>query len=88
MAVPAAQALIAAGGEAVVLVGELAVDPDAQVGALEKEGVRNSIANLHGFPFVAEAVADGLLSLSGAWVDIGPGKLYALNPGTDVFEEV
>ena len=61
---------------------------DAQVGALEKEGVRNSIANLHGFPFVAEAVADGLLSLSGAWVDIGPGKLYALNPGTDVFEEV
>ena len=49
--------------------------------------MRHSLDNLAGFPFVEEAVKDGLLSLHGAWVDIAQGKLYALNPETDRFAE-
>lgn len=45
-------------------------DPDAQRTALEKEGVQVSLENLLGYPFVAEAVEDGRLSLHGLWTDI------------------
>lgn len=46
---------------------------------LEKEAVRVSLTNLHGFPFVAKAIADGMLTLHGAWIDIGTGKLEVLD---------
>ena len=39
-----------------------------------------------GYPFVAEAVEAGALSLHGLWHDIGPGALYALNPESGAFE--
>ncbi|MGG7566659.1 carbonic anhydrase [Rhodovulum sp. DZ06] len=55
---------------------------------LEQHGVRHSLENLMGFPFVAEAVRDGLVSLHGAWMDIGSGKLHALDPQADMFREV
>ncbi|MFT4794963.1 MAG: carbonic anhydrase [Paracoccaceae bacterium] len=60
--------------------------PD-QLQSLEKHAVRHSLDNLAGFPFVEEAVKDGLLSLHGAWVDIAKGKLYTLNPESDRFVE-
>jgi carbonic anhydrase len=56
--------------------------------ALEKDAVRHSLDNLAGFPFVSEAVRGGLLSLHGAWVDIGAGKLFSLDPQDDRFVEV
>jgi carbonic anhydrase len=58
-----------------------------QLVSLEKHAVRHSLDNLAGFPFVADAVKDGLLSLHGAWVDIAQGKLYTLDPGVDRFVE-
>lgn len=44
--------------------------------ALEKEAVLVSLRNLEGFPFVAEAVEAGILSLHGLWTDIGEGGLH------------
>ena len=44
--------------------------------------------NLLTFPFVAEAVAAGELSLHGAWHDFGTGTLLAYNPDTDSFEKI
>ena len=50
----------------------------AQQAALEREGVRVSLDNLLSFPFVAEAVRDGRLTLHGAFLDIGTGDLHVL----------
>lgn len=46
--------------------------------AMELEAVRVSLANLMTFPFVAERVADGRLSLRGAWFAIRGGELHVL----------
>lgn len=59
-----------------------------RVGRLEKQAVRHSLDNLAGFPFVAEAVEQGLLSLHGAWVDIGKGALWTLDRATNSFNPV
>ena len=48
---------------------------------LEHEAVRTSLGNLSTFPFVKEAVDAGLLTLHGAWIDIGEGEMHGL--GTD-----
>ena len=53
--------------------------PDAeQVHALELMAVRVSLDNLMTFPFVADAVAAGELSLHGLWHDIRDGELLML----------
>jgi carbonic anhydrase len=51
--------------------------------ALEQEAVLISIANLNGFPFVKQAIDDGMLSIHGLWTDIGEGSLhqYIVNEG-------
>ncbi len=56
-----------------------AADPalDAQH-ALELAVIRVSLANLRGFPFVAEAQAAGRLTLAGAHFSIASGKLELL----------
>lgn len=50
-------------------------DPAARRAALEHEAVRVSLRNLATFPFVREAVAAGVLTLHGAFVEIGTGAL-------------
>ena len=55
-------------------------DEGARLRALEKEAVRVSLHNLLSFPFVAERVGDGRLSLHGMWVDIASGALEVLGP--------
>ena len=47
---------------------------------LEKEAVLVSLENLMTFPFVAEAVEGGVLTLHGLWNDIGEGGLEAYVP--------
>ena len=55
---------------------------------LEHEAVRTSLLNLETFPFVREAVENGLLSLHGAWIDIGEGEMYGLSRENGGFEKV
>ena len=50
-------------------------DPEARKAALEQEAVLTSLRNLESFPFVAEALAAGVLTLHGVFVEIGTGAL-------------
>jgi carbonic anhydrase len=50
-------------------VADLENDEDRQT-ALEKEGIHLSLENLLGYPFVAEAVDAGRLTLHGLWTDL------------------
>ena len=59
--------------------------PDAQQQAGEHEAVRISLANLMTFPWVAEAVAEGRLTLRGAHFGVATGRLMLLDPATDSF---
>lgn len=59
-----------------------------QRAALEKQAVIVSLHNLMTFPFVAEAVQSGKLSLHGLWTDIGEGSLEFFDPSTNGFARV
>jgi carbonic anhydrase len=63
-------------------------DPQARHRAMERAGVRLSLARLMEFPFVAERVRDGRLTLHGARFGIADGKLEVLDPGSGMFAEV
>ena len=54
----------------------------AQKSALERESVLVSLANLETFPFVTDAQAAGMLTLHGAFFDIGTGELHAWQAGS------
>jgi len=55
---------------------------------MSRRSVVQSLHNLLSFPFIADAVAGGTLSLHGAWNDFGSGTLLAYNPETDGFDPV
>lgn len=52
-----------------VRVADIASPEDRQT-ALEKEGIQISLENLLSYPFVAEAVNSGAVSLHGLWTDL------------------
>lgn len=54
---------------------------DATCEVMEKFSVIHSIANLRGFPFVAEAEDAGRVTLHGAWFGIESGRLELLSDG-------
>ena len=56
--------------------------------ALEKEGVRVSLRNLMGYPFVKEAIEAEKLSLHGLWTDITNMDLETLDGGIHRFTPV
>lgn len=68
-------------------VAEIA-DPGEQAGALEKLGILNSLENLMTFPFVAEAVERGALTMHGVWTDISLGTLSTYDPNADDFIQI
>jgi carbonic anhydrase len=53
--------------------------------ALEREGVKVSLANLSTFPCVQILEGKGRLALHGAYFDISSGKLSVLNEATGDF---
>ena len=52
---------------------------------LEEEAIRQSVANLRTFPFVAEREAAGNLSILGCHFSIAEGCLYVLDEAEDEF---
>jgi carbonic anhydrase len=58
------------------------------VAALEREGVKASLANLRTFPCIQILEGKGRVALYGAHFDIATGALSVLNEGTGVFVEV
>lgn len=63
-------------------------DKAEQVRQLEKKAVVISLENLMSFPFIADAAADGSLTLHGLWTDIGEGTLEYYVPETGEFTHV
>lgn len=58
------------------------------VAALEREGVKASLANLRTFPCIRILEGRGRVALHGAHFDIASGALSVLNEGTGEFVEV
>ena len=65
------------GKPALVAAGEA---PEGRLERIEVEVVRLSLANLVTFPWIAEAVAAGRLSLQGYWFDVHTGVLASVGP--------
>ena len=63
-------------------------DDATRIRALEKASILHSLNNLLDYPFVAEAVKAGRLSLHGLWHDIGTGQLYAYDSEAGEFVAV
>lgn len=63
-------------------------DDEEQARALERQSVLASLSNLMTFPFIAEAVDAGSLSLHGLWTDIGEGGLEYYDPKLERFIKV
>lgn len=80
-------ALIKPVRDQVMMAYKIAPDMDPQR-ALEQAAIRQSIANLRTFPFVAGRERDGALKLHGAYFDIADGILRLLDHQTDKFEPV
>lgn len=55
---------------------------------LEEVGIRQSLANLRSFPFVAEREAKGEVTILGCHFSIGEGQLYLLDEAEDSFHPV
>ncbi len=53
---------------------------------MEFASVRQSLVNLMTFPFIRERVADGRLTLHGAWFDIASGELRVFDPASARFQ--
>ncbi len=56
--------------------------------ALEREGIKTSLANLRTFPCIQILEGKGRIQLHGAYFDISSGTLEALNPATGDFVAV
>ena len=61
-------------------VAERVADPAERKAALEREAVLVSLRNLATFPFVLRAVDSGVLTLHGAFIEIGTGTLMVRGP--------
>ncbi len=73
---------------AVAMVADDPGEGPARQRTLEFESIRQSLANVRTFPWVAAAEAAGTLRLHGAWFDIGTGELHALDQGNGAFVAV
>jgi len=60
-------------------------DPEEQVRQLEKHAVMTSLENLMTFPWIADKVKDGKLTLHGLWTDIGEGGLECYSADKEQF---
>jgi len=61
---------------------------DEQFQALEKVGVQVSLENLMSFPFVADRVKSGELTLHGLWYDIRDGIVESYVAESDSFQRI
>lgn len=59
-----------------------------QRAALEREGIKTSLANLRTFPCIQILESKGRINLHGAYFDISSGELSVLNDAADAFVPV
>ena len=54
----------------------------------ERAAIRNSVANLHSFPWIIEAIEAGKLKIHGWWFDMAQGALWGLDKESDKFVQL
>jgi carbonic anhydrase len=54
----------------------------------EKENILAQLNNIQTYPFVAEALNEGILHLHGWYYDIGTGEVYSYDPVRNSFEKI
>lgn len=54
----------------------------------EEKNILIQLKNIQTYPFVAQALEEGILHLHGWYYDIGTGNIYVYNPNKDIFEEI
>ncbi len=70
-----------------IVSGSLAGGPPEEIQMItEKENVLAQIENIQTYPFVAQALKEGMLFLHGWYYDIGTGGMYAYIPNMNKFE--
>lgn len=63
-------------------------DKDSLARRAEQAGLRSSLQNLRGFPWIAERLAAGDLRLHGWWFDLNEGAIWAYDDDQDAFEQL
>ncbi|MFZ1414973.1 MAG: carbonic anhydrase [Defluviicoccus sp.] len=58
---------------------------EEQLRTLEREAIKTSLANLWSFPWIAERIEDGRLSIHGWYFDLDDGNMYVFTPESDTF---
>ncbi|MGE0764184.1 MAG: carbonic anhydrase [Bdellovibrionales bacterium] len=64
------------------------LDLDGKCKECEMEGIITSLENLKTFPFVAQAVQEGRLSLFGIYFDLEQGQLFELEESANSFRQI
>jgi carbonic anhydrase len=55
---------------------------------LEKVSIKTSIENLESYPFIRERLDRKEINIYGSWIDIGAGKIHALDFESNIFEQI
>jgi carbonic anhydrase len=55
---------------------------------MEHAAITVSLANLMTFPYIADAVARGALTLHGAYFDVENGRVYARDGAGDAYVDI
>ena len=64
------------------------MNEDESIKNLEKVSIKTSIENLKNYPFIQEKLDSKEINIYGSWIDIGSGKIHALDFASGIFKSI
>ena len=64
------------------------MNEDESIKDLEKVSIKTSIENLKSYPFIQEKLDSKEINIYGSWIDIGSGKIHALDFASGIFKSI
>ena len=64
------------------------MNEDESIKNLEKVSIKTSIENLKSYPFIQEKLDSKEINIYGSWIDIGSGKIHALDFASGIFKSI
>ena len=64
------------------------INEDESIKDLEKVSIKTSIENLKSYPFIREKLDSKEINIYGSWIDIGLGKIHALDFASSLFKPI
>ena len=64
------------------------MNEDESIKDLEKVSIQTSIENLKNYPFIQEKLDSKEINIYGSWIDIGLGKIHALDFASSLFKPI